>query len=173
MDLYAIFDSLNAEHFDGLLPPCDLHWNSRLKVVAGRFCPQKRFPNDFRFGLKPAVIEIASYLKGETGGERLIQDTLGHEMIHYWLWTRGRPYGHTAEFLAKMRSMGVSRYNPCPQRRDYRYLYECPECKKAFPTRKHVRALACKVCCTRFNRGRFDARFRLVFVSETKKSEAS
>lgn len=165
MDLVQLFSELNQKHFDGLLPTCDLHWNSRLRVVAGRFSPRKRLPNDFRFGLKPALIEIAGYLRQKPDGPKLIEDTLGHEMIHYWLWIRGRPYGHTAEFLKKMRAMGVNRYNPCPERRAFKYLYGCPHCKRTYPSRKHVKALACKSCCDKHNRGRFDARFRLVFIS--------
>ena len=98
----------------------------------------------------------------ESRALELIADTLGHEMIHYWLWVRRRPYGHTAEFLAKMRLMGVSRYNSVPKLRPHKYLYRCQQCLKDFPARKKLGPLACAECCKRYNHGKYDAKYRLV-----------
>lgn len=110
----------------------------------------------------PPRIEIASYLKEEANAAALIYDTMAHEMIHYWLWVRRKPYGHTGEFLKKMRQMGVSRYNPVPRTRPFKYLYQCLTCDKYFPTRKTLGVLACASCCKQYSDGKYDARFKLV-----------
>ena len=108
------------------------------------------------------MIEIASYLLTEVNHEALIRDTLAHEMIHYWLWVRRKPYGHTPEFWAKMRIMGVSRYNPVPRTRPYKYRYRCGFCQKDFFARRKLGPLACADCCKRYSEGRYDPRFKLI-----------
>ncbi len=153
-------------HFDSFLDPPVLRWNSRLRTSAGRFIPGSR-----KFwSIRPAVIEIATYLLQEKESHFLILDTLSHEMIHYWLWTRSRAYGHTAEFLKKMKQMGVSRYNPVPKRRPPKYLYRCLECQTDFPARKKLkRNVACAACCNSKNAGKYDIRFRLVMTESLAK----
>lgn len=158
LDLLSLFTEVNCVHFDGFLDPPFLIWNSRLRSSAGRFIPgSRKFIDQY-----PPKIEIASYLLEEQNSRHLIWDTLAHEMIHYWLWVRRRPYGHTQEFLKKMKHMGVSRYNPVPRSRPFKYLYRCLACQKHFPTRKRIGALACAVCCKQFSQGRYDPRFKLV-----------
>lgn len=34
-----------------------------------------------------------------------IEATLKHEMVHLWLYERGRPWGHTREFEAKLKAI--------------------------------------------------------------------
>jgi predicted SprT family Zn-dependent metalloprotease len=158
MSLLTSFLEINNAHFDGFLDPPQLAWNSRLRTSAGRFIPgSRKFIMAF-----PPKIEIASYLSEEENAESLIYDTLAHEMIHYWLWVLKRPYGHTPEFLAKMKEMGVSRYNPVPRLRPYKYLYQCRICKKDFPARKKLGPLACASCCKQHAGGRYDPRFQLI-----------
>jgi SprT-like protein len=158
IQLADIFEKINQESFDGFLDVPALRWNSRLRSSAGRFIPGRR-----RFWEEcPPVIEIASYLLEEAQAEDLIYDTLAHEMIHYWLWVRRKPYGHTPEFLAKMKAMGVSRYNQVPRTRPFKYLYRCPSCQKDFPAKRKLGVLACANCCKRFANGKFDRRFELV-----------
>jgi predicted SprT family Zn-dependent metalloprotease len=109
---------------------------------------------------------VATYLREEERARDLILDTLGHEMIHYWLWVRRRPYGHTEEFYSKMNEMGVQRYNTVPRLRPYKHWYQCPGCKKEFPTRKKLGALACADCCGKWNQGKFDRRFMLIKIEK-------
>ena len=162
-DLELIFLQINEKHFDGFLDPPALQWNSRLRSSAGRF-----FPGSRRGFIEfPAKIEIASYLIHEAQAQALIVDTLGHEMIHYWLWVRRRPYGHTPEFWTKMREMGVSRYNSVPRVRPFKYLYRCQECLKDFPARRKLGPLACAECCKLYNQGKYDPKYRLVLQKET------
>ena len=110
-DLDEIFHEWNHLVFDRALPMPNLLWNTRLRSAAGRFSVGR--------WVAPKI-EIAHYLtqvKPEIAQPKLlVRDTLGHEMIHYWLWWRGRPFGHTPEFRAMMKKMGVSRYNALPKR---------------------------------------------------------
>lgn len=162
--LETFFQEANEKHFDGFLDPPVLAWNSRLRSSAGRFIPgSRRF-----FRQAPPKIEIASYLVDEVGAEAFIRDTLAHEMIHLWLWVRRRPYGHTEEFLTKMRAMGTTRYNPVPKLRGPKYIYRCPNCGKEFPARRKLGVLACLACCKRESGGKFDRRFRLDLVVQLR-----
>ncbi len=154
--LLVLFEQINRKSFDGFLDAPVLRWNSRLRSSAGRFIPGSRKYREHR-----PVIEIAAYLREEASAVELIADTMAHEMIHYWLWVRRCPYGHTEAFYEKMRQMGVSRYNPVPRPRPYRYVYQCPSCEKPFPARKRLGPLACAVCCKKHSNGRYDPRFKL------------
>lgn len=157
VDLRQLFERINLAHFDGFLDAPVLRWNSRLRSSAGRFFPgSRRFPE-----LRQPAIEVASYLLEESTAEALIADTMAHEMIHYWLWVRRKPYGHTAEFMQKMREMGVSRYNPVPRPRPYKYIYRCSGCSTEFPARRRLGLLACAKCCKLHAGGKFDIRFKL------------
>ena len=155
--LIALFLQINIDHFESVLTPPLLVWNSRLRSSAGRFSPG----HESLFSSERPKIEVASYLLEEKDADELVWDTLAHEMIHYWLWFLGRPYGHTKEFLIKMREMGVSRYNPVPRRTQAKYLYRCPHCRMEYPFRKRVRERACGECCKKYSGNRFDIRFKL------------
>ena len=150
-DLSRIFAEWNEQSFEGDLPLPEIRWNPRLRTSAGRFIP----------GHEQCVIEVASYLCEELQAERLIRDTLGHEMIHYWLFIRNRPYGHTPEFHRKMEEIGVSRYNPVPKHRPFKHCYECRTCSQRIFVRKRLRLAACASCCNEHSGGKFDARFKL------------
>ncbi|MCC7441938.1 MAG: SprT-like domain-containing protein [Bdellovibrionales bacterium] len=163
-DLLGLFQEVNREWFGGMLAAPLFRWNSRLRSSAGRFHPGTRGFTVRRKQLP--LIEVATYLLEEEKAFELVRDTVAHEMIHYWLWLRGRPYGHTGEFLKKMREMGVSRYNPVPRVRPYRHVYACLACKKEFYSRKRLGPLACARCCKTHSEGRFDSRFRLIYVGE-------
>lgn len=156
--LSLLFEEINGHHFESFLDLPVLRWNPRLRASAGRFVPgSRKYWQIFR----PAI-EVASYLLEERNSEILIKDTLSHEMIHYWLWIRRKPYGHTAEFIKKMKEMGVNRYNPVPRIRPNRYVYLCPHCQKAFFAKRKLGPLACAQCCKKYSNGRYDDRFKLV-----------
>ena len=110
---------------------------------------------------KKSVIEIASYLLDEPNAEELIRDTMGHEMIHYWLWELHKPYGHTAEFHAKMNEIGVSRYNSVPKHRPFKHCYVCSHCDQKIWVRKRLQGAACAACCNQHASGKYHKSFRL------------
>jgi predicted SprT family Zn-dependent metalloprotease len=151
LDLSKIFAEWNEQSFECELPLPEIRWNGRLRTSAGRFIP----------GYDHCVIEVASYLRDEIDAEKLIRDTLGHEMIHYWLFVRNQPYGHTPEFHRKMEEIGVSRYNPVPKHRPFKHCYECRSCSQRIFVRKRLRMAACAACCNEHAEGKFDSRFQL------------
>ena len=169
ISLEAVFDEVNQKYFEGFLDRPVLRWNSRLRACAGRFFPGSRK----LFQSIHPVIEVASYLLQESNSEAHVFDTVAHEMIHYWLWIRRRPYGHTPEFRAKMQALGVSRYNRVPRLRRFRYVYRCAGCGKEFPVRRRLGALACAQCCKTHARGRYDSRFSLVLIRTLNAREAA
>lgn len=168
-DLLTLFQQINQTHFNGFLDPPVLKWNSRLRSSAGRFIPGSR---KFIFSCPPQI-ELASYLREEANAAFLISDTLAHEMIHYWLWVRRRPYGHSAEFYTKMEEMGCSRYNSVPRTRPYKYLYRCDSCQKEFPAKRKLGVLACARCCKTYSQGKYDARFRLMLLKGLSPDESA
>ena len=162
-DLLAIFQEINATHFDCFLEPPVLRWNARLRSSAGRFVPGSRKP--WGGYSRPPAIEIAGFVR-ELDAE--LKDTIGHEMIHYWLWCRGQPYGHTPEFYRKMKAMGVSRFHTLITGKSPRHVYKCPECAKEFRMKRRIikKGLACKGCCEKLADGKYHPRFKLVYVSQ-------
>lgn len=158
MDLFLIFENINNDHFDGFLDPPALKWNAHLSKCAGRFIPGVRK----HINEMPPQIEVARYLLQKKEAQALVRDTVAHEMIHYWLWLRRRPHGHTEEFLTKMNHMGVSRYNPVPKKRIANVIYWCSNCKKQFPATRKTGTLACAECCNKFANGNYDERFKLM-----------
>ncbi len=162
--LEKIFAELNAQHFQGELPPLPLRWNSRLRSSAGRFVPGSRNPLFPRL----SEIEIATYLRDLPDGEFHIRDTLLHELVHYFLWQKKRPYGHTAEFKAILKRVGARRYNPVPRLTPVKYIYRCPHCATTIPARRKIRASACASCCKKFNGGYYADKFRLQLDKDAK-----
>jgi predicted SprT family Zn-dependent metalloprotease len=154
-DLFRMFRLWNETAFRGELPVPEIRWNPRLRSTAGRFIPDPG----------ACIIEIAAYLREEKQAEALIRDTLGHEMIHYWLFLRNLPYGHTQLFHEKMREIGVSRYNPVPRHRPFRHCYECGSCGQRVFVRKRFPVAACAACCNRHSGGKFDQRYQLKLMA--------
>jgi predicted SprT family Zn-dependent metalloprotease len=107
--LEQLFHDLNRDHFRGELPLPKLGWNSRLSSTAGRFCTGSRNP----IFPRPPVIEVASYLRDVPEGEMHVRDTVLHEMIHYYLWFKRRPHGHTPEFSQILKTVAPNATTPC------------------------------------------------------------
>jgi predicted SprT family Zn-dependent metalloprotease len=150
-DLVRIFMDWNLREFNGELPVPELRWNSKLRSSAGRFIPARPRP----------IIEIATYLCDEDQAEHFIKDTMGHELIHYWLWHKKKPYGHTPLFYEIMNRLGVSRYNTVPKHRPYKHCYACDQCGQKIWVRRRLPQAACASCCNQFAQGRYHAQFNL------------
>ena len=147
-----IFQELNAAYFCAELPQPKLNWNPRMRTTAGRFSTA-------------AVIEIASYLQSIENGSQHVRDTMLHEMIHYWLWFKKKPFGHSPEFYKKMHELGAKRYNTVPIVRPPKYHYQCPECETVVPARRKLGNVACLDCCRKYNRGYYQPKFKLAMMS--------
>ena len=155
VDLVRVFSEWNLKEFGGELRAPILRYNPRLKTSAGRFIADPA----------GAIIEIAAYLLDEEDGEFMIRDTLGHEMIHYWLWMNQKPYGHTAEFREKMEAIGVSRYNSVPKHRPFKHCYICKSCDQKIFVRKRLQAAACAACCNQYAEGKYHSEYKLKLVA--------
>lgn len=156
--LESLFQELNQQHFQRELPLPELEWNSRLSSSAGRFCPGSR---NLLFPRAPKI-EIATYLRKIPESDFHIRDTMLHEMVHYILWHRRRPYGHTPEFHQILKKVGARRYNPVPNLKPIKHWYTCPNCRVVIPARRQIKDSACLACCKKFNFGKYSAQFRLM-----------
>ena len=122
---------------------------------------------------KGCIIEVAAYLKGVSEGRKHIKDTILHEMIHYWLWYRKKPFGHTKEFYEKMRKTGAKRYNTVPKKPSRTYTYECPNCHIEIKAHRKLTNMACAGCSEKYNQGFFHPSFRLELQKAPPKSKVS
>lgn len=169
--LFRLYEQLNSQYFDAALPFCPIIWSRQLTRTAGNinviapkmkisypllveaFTPKDLFPPEF---------EICGVRCDSS--EKAIEEIIKHEMIHLWLHERGLPCGHTAAFRAKARQMGQPKTRhqiETPKPRSG-WEYHCPKCKSTFMRRKRFgRPVACASCCKKFNKGKFDARFKL------------
>lgn len=170
LPLKTFFHELNEKHFSGELPLPLLKWNYRLRSTAGMFMPGKRKSKSPH---KDCVIEVAAYLKEVAEGEKHIRDTILHEMIHYWLWYRERPFGHTKEFYEKMRRTGAKRYNPVPKGPSRTYLYACPHCHREITAHRKLTNMACARCSEKYNQGFFHSSFALKLRKELPSSKVT
>lgn len=116
LELTRLFWDLNGTHFGFLLPPIDLKFSGRLKTTGGQY---------FRKPRRLIQISTRYFEMPEPWSE--IRDTLGHEMIHFWLDFRGQPCGHTPEFRRMLVACGFNRYSRLRPVRT-KYLYLCPSC---------------------------------------------
>jgi predicted SprT family Zn-dependent metalloprotease len=142
--LVSLFWELNYLHFGGVLPPIELRFSGRLKTTGGQF---------FR---KPAkLIQVSTrYLELANAWEE-IRDTLGHELVHYWLDFQGEPCGHTPAFRRKLRECGFNRYSRLKPA-GARYQYVCASCGTVYHRRRKG-LWSCGPC----SGPRFDRRFVL------------
>jgi predicted SprT family Zn-dependent metalloprotease len=138
-----------------------VRWSSRLRTAAGRA--------DFR----SLLVTLNPRLHDHGDGE--IDRTLKHELAHLLAQTRAgrrRIQPHGPEWRTACADLGISGEARCHQlpfpvnRREPRYLYRCPCCRRDFPRVRRIRrAIACLACCRKLNRGRFDKRAQLRLVT--------
>ncbi|HMD03598.1 MAG TPA: SprT-like domain-containing protein, partial [Candidatus Baltobacteraceae bacterium] len=93
-DLQLLFAHLNNQHFGGEVPAHRIAYNARFSNVAGRIT------------YKPPLIELSP--KHFELHPEALRETLLHEMIHAWLFARGKDTGHGAAFKRKMRELGLT-----------------------------------------------------------------
>jgi predicted SprT family Zn-dependent metalloprotease len=132
-------------------------WSSRLHSAAGR--AEYRGPR--------IVLNRRLCAHGEAEIDRTLRHELAHLLAQFRAGRR-RIAPHGAEWkraCVDLAIAGEARCHNLPlpvRRRARKYLYVCPNCRRDFPrVRPLRRAVACLECCRAFNRGRFDARFRL------------
>lgn len=147
--LAALFWELNFRHFGGILTPIKVRFSGRLKTTGGQY-----------FKKPKRLIQISTrYLEMERAWDE-ITDTLGHEMVHYWLDFLGKPCGHTHEFRVKLKACGFNRYSRLTPIRA-RYLYLCPACGIQYYRRRRG-IWSCGPCSGE----KFNPRFKLVLAAK-------
>ncbi len=137
--LYEIFDRLNIKYFKNQIPRLNIKYSKRM-YIAGSFSPLK---NEIKIGWKYHTIFRDD-----------IEDTMAHEMIHYFFPNHGRRFKDMAN------NLGVSlKAKEHPDLRlNCKYLYYCPNCDREYPRRKRLRMASCGKCSS----GRhFNSRFKL------------
>lgn len=143
-----------------LVPLVEVEWNSRLRSAAGRALFHRNL-----ISLNPRLREH---------GAAEIERTLRHELAHLVAHSRAgrrRISPHGPEWRQACRDLGIADEQRChtlpfpTHRRARRYLYRCPHCENDFPRVRRIRrAIACLACCRRYNRGRYDDKFKLRLV---------
>lgn len=133
---YELYDQLNAQHFAGVCPPATIGANPRLRRALARALPAVRL-----IELNPRCLTVQP---------DLLADLVYHEMVHLWLFTRGRPAGHTPEFRAKLAARPADvapadiTYRP---HHHLRHTYACPACGLTFTRRRrYSRPAYCAPC---------------------------
>ena len=134
-----------------------IEWNPRLRTCAGRV--------DYRAKL----ISLNPLLHAH--GQAEIDRTLRHELAHLLAQFRAgrkRIFPHGREWRRACEDLGIGDETRCHtlpfpvSQRRRRFVYRCPNCRNEFArVRKIRRAVACLVCCRKYNRGKFDPRFKL------------
>jgi len=113
--LAAIWAELNSRYFEGMLPPIDLAWSTRLTASVGLFVTSVGpRTSTQRWGMivprhreiRLSVPLLAQAAARTIYGEYQITSTLAHEMIHQWQYDilKRRP-NHGSDFLRKMTEM--------------------------------------------------------------------
>lgn len=144
LELYEIFDRLNLNLFDHQIPRLNIRYSKRM-LMAGSFTPTK---NEIKIGRKYHLIFPDD-----------IEDTLAHEMIHFFYPNHGRRF----KDLANRLGVSLKAKEHPDLRLACRYLYYCPSCNKEYPRRKRLRMASCGSCTAGRN---FDARFKLKLFSK-------
>jgi len=152
---------LHTAGADRIASEVRVEWNPRLKSAAGRA--------DYRAKLVSLNPRLAQH------GEVEIGRTLRHELAHLLAQFRAgrrRILPHGAEWREACRDLGIADETRCHAlpfpTKSYaaRLMYRCPHCRQDFPrVRRARRAVACLACCRAYNRGEFDARFKLRLCS--------
>ena len=138
----------------------EVEWNPRLRTCAGRADYRRK-----RISLNPLLHQH---------GVEEIERTFLHELAHLLAQFRsGRKciLPHGTEWRKACEDLGIADEKRCHtlpfpvRRRNARFLYLCPNCRREFPRVRAIRrAVACLPCCRAYSKGRFDKRFKLKLV---------
>lgn len=148
--LQLLFAQLNYEFFNGEIPAHRISYNSRFSNCAGRISYKQ----------KPPLIELSP--KHFEENPIALRETLLHEMIHAWLFSKGQKPGHGADFKRKMKAVGIGSIyhdlgNAPPLREsNKRYILRCEKCTmELLRKRRPPHTTSCGRCSKRG----YDARF--------------
>ena len=98
--LMKIFFVLNEEYFGGKLVLCRVKWSERIGM--GKHCNKLSDFTVFEDRQFLPVIRLSRSLLLKESKER-VAETLFCAMVHIWLWTQKKPWGHTQEFYSRIK----------------------------------------------------------------------
>ena len=157
-DLQLLFARLNYEHFNGEIPDCRIRYNARFSNSAGRIT----------YTAWPVLIELSP--KHFERYPEALEETLLHEMVHAWCYSKWRDTGHGARFKKKSREVGLgSIYHDLGNVRPMnesskRYILRCEHCAFEVLRRKKPGKPA---SCPRCDKRRFNPKFPLTIYEIT------
>jgi len=146
-ELYRMFDQFNLIYFEGKLPSVKIDYSNRM-FSAGSYTPSLK------------LIKIGRKYHELFPGD--LPDTLKHEMIHI------RHFNHDATFKAEAKRIGAAaRARSHPSlRREPRFIYECPSCRKQYPRQKRLVLSSCGDCSSK---RKYDKRHKLRLLLSSKR----
>ena len=152
-DAMTMFETINEEYFFNHIPLPTMRLSSRMTRCAGKVL------------FKPWEMVLSIPYHDHYGWDEELWDTVGHEMVHLYLWKLNRPTGHTKEFKAICARIGAMMWAKPLPRASVCYVYACQECtNRYYKCRRYRRPTACGRCCRLHNEGRYSKKFELVLV---------
>ena len=96
--LPILFTLINHTHFNGELPESRVKWSDR--IGTGKHCHRVSDFTVFEDEQFAPVIRLSKILLSQAEIEK-ISEALFYAMIHVYLWSQKKPWGHTREFHEK------------------------------------------------------------------------
>ena len=174
-----LFLKLNRQYFQNSLfekgvPRVSVRWSDgRMRTTAGMYRRKTNF-----LGVKVSEIILSKPVL-ENLPEKALMSTLCHEMIHAWIdLVLKVEESHGPNFHKRMAEINSSqadfqvtvRHSFPTVKTIPKWLATCPLCKRSFRYRRIVKGAACRSCCNKFFRGRWDEKCLLQYqpFSEVK-----
>ncbi|MGE3151460.1 MAG: SprT-like domain-containing protein [Nitrospiraceae bacterium] len=166
-DVLDCWNRLNRLYFDGCLPPIPIQWSRRLTSSLGLFmnwmgprteASTQSMPDLARRCIRLSLPLLLELPRGPVSRERVVLNTLAHEMIHQWQYDiLMRRADHGPDFRTKMKEinrqglLGITIYHSLSNgvRSLARYAWRCQRCGEIYCRRKrtiHPRRHVCGLC---------------------------
>jgi predicted SprT family Zn-dependent metalloprotease len=146
-----VFDRVNRKYFHGEVERPVFKLSNRMKRRAGQV-------NLSRWEMTISVPYHDRY-----GWDGELENTTKHEIIHLFLRQTRKPSGHNRLFKEIANRIDAPYYSREMPQTSFRYLFECPNCKREYKVRKWIGG---RYSCGKCSNGRFDKRYILV-IRET------
>lgn len=97
--LLALFNIINATHFNSELMPCRVKWSER--IGSGKHCNKMSDYTVFDDAHFSPVVRISRLVLLKESTDKICQ-ALYYSMVHIWQWSRVGNFNHTKEFFDKL-----------------------------------------------------------------------